>query len=255
MLAHLLGDFILQPTNWARQKSNKGYRTPVFWYHILLHGLLAFIVIGQLNFWPFALLLILLHGAIDQLKSEKERTLRLPGSRPHPATSIRRWFWYDQLFHLLSIILISFLWQTKASADSSFQQGLESVQMLWAQIRTPRSILLFTLIIFLTRPAAIIIRQLITGWTPSYNTALETDSLKNAGSYIGILERLFVFVFIIYGHVEAVGFLMAAKSIFRFGDLKAAKDRKLTEYVLIGTLLSFALALLAALIYLQGDLS
>jgi len=37
---------------------------------------------------------------------------------------------------------------------------------------------------------------------------------------------------------------LAAKSIFRFGDLKEAKDRKLTEYVLVGTLLSFGIALL-----------
>lgn len=48
------------------------------------------------------------------------------------------------------------------------------------------------------------------------------DTLENAGRYIGILERLFV---------------------FRFGDLKESKDRKLTEYILIGTLLSFGLAM------------
>ncbi|MFZ0597577.1 MAG: DUF3307 domain-containing protein, partial [Flavobacterium sp.] len=47
---------------------------------------------------------------------------------------------------------------------------------------------------------------------------------------------------------EAIGFLLAAKSIFRFGDLKEAKDRKLTEYVLIGTLISFGTAIIAALI-------
>ena len=45
----------------------------------------------------------------------------------------------------------------------------------------------------------------------------------------------------------AVGFLLAAKSIFRFGDLKEAHDIKLTEYVLIGTLLSFGIAIITAL--------
>jgi len=54
------------------------------------------------------------------------------------------------------------------------------------------------------------------------------------------------------GHFEAIGFLLAAKSIFRFGDLKEAKDRKLTEYVLIGTLLSFGLALLTGLLVQFG---
>ncbi|SEA41061.1 Protein of unknown function [Arachidicoccus rhizosphaerae] len=254
LLAHLLGDFVLQPTSWARQKSKQGYKSPVFWYHIILHGLLAFLLIARLDFWPYALLLTLLHGAIDQLKSEKERTLLLPAAHAHPARSIRRWFWYDQCFHLVSIILISILWQVTATPEGTWAKTLDSLHLLLQQIWTPGHIVLFTLIIFLTRPAAIIIRQLITGWTPSYNTALETDSLKNAGTYIGILERLFVFIFIINGHMEAVGFLLAAKSIFRFGDLKAAKDRKLTEYVLIGTLISFGLAILAAIIYLQGNL-
>jgi hypothetical protein len=41
--------------------------------------------------------------------------------------------------------------------------------------------------------------------------------------------------------------LIAAKSVFRFGDLKESKDRKLTEYILIGTLLSFAMAIITAL--------
>lgn len=34
-----------------------------------------------------------------------------------------------------------------------------------------------------------------------------------------------------------------AKSVFRFSDLKEAKDRKLTEYILTGTLLSFGIAM------------
>jgi hypothetical protein len=44
---------------------------------------------------------------------------------------------------------------------------------------------------------------------------------------------------------------LAAKSIFRFGDLKESKDRKLTEYVLIGTLLSFGIAIAVGMITLK----
>lgn len=75
------------------------------------------------------------------------------------------------------------------------------------------------------------------------------DSLEQAGKYIGILERLFVFGFIVLNQWQAIGFLIAAKSVFRFNDLSNAKDRKLTEYVLIGTLLSFALAIFTGLTY------
>jgi hypothetical protein len=77
------------------------------------------------------------------------------------------------------------------------------------------------------------------------------DSLANAGKYIGILERLFVFSFILLNQWSAIGLLIAAKSVFRFSDLSRAKDRKLTEYILIGTLISFGLALSVGLLYMQ----
>jgi hypothetical protein len=73
--------------------------------------------------------------------------------------------------------------------------------------------------------------------------------LQSAGQYIGIFERLLVFVFMITNEWQAVGFLLAAKSVFRFGNLQEAKDRKLTEYILIGTLLSFGIAILTGMGY------
>lgn len=90
----------------------------------------------------------------------------------------------------------------------------------------------------------------MTNWSRALNESTD-ESLINAGKYIGILERLFVFTFIVTGHWEAIGFLMAAKSIFRFGDLKESKDRKLTEYILIGTLLSFGIATATGLIVVE----
>ena len=74
-------------------------------------------------------------------------------------------------------------------------------------------------------------------------------SLEKAGKYIGILERLFVFGFIILNQWSAIGLLITAKSVFRFGDLSKSKNRKLTEYVLIGTLVSFGIAIAVGLAY------
>jgi len=100
-------------------------------------------------------------------------------------------------------------------------------------------------LVFLTTPASIVIKMLISTWTPVVGT--NDDSLQNAGKYIGILERLLIFTFIITQHWEGIGFLIAAKSIFRFGDLQESKDRKMTEYILIGTLLSFGLAIMVGI--------
>ncbi|MEF9864717.1 MAG: hypothetical protein RR777_07190, partial [Christensenellaceae bacterium] len=87
--------------------------------------------------------------------------------------------------------------------------------------------------LFLTSPASIFIKLLLSSWTPVNEQAgsLQTESLSNAGKYIGILERLLVFTFIMVNHWEGVGFMVAAKSVFRFSDLAQAKQRKLTEYV------------------------
>ena len=65
-----------------------------------------------------------------------------------------------------------------------------------------------------------------------------------------MLGGLLGFVFVLSGHWEGIGFLIAAKSVFRFVDLRESKDRKLTEYILIGTLLSFALAITTGMLVL-----
>ena len=59
-----------------------------------------------------------------------------------------------------------------------------------------------------------------------------------------MLERVLILTFIFVGYSEGIGFLLAAKSIFRFGDLQKSSELKLTEYVLIGTFLSFAIAIM-----------
>lgn len=107
--------------------------------------------------------------------------------------------------------------------------------------------------LFLTTPASIFIKILLSSWTPVPETIsnIQTESLSSAGKYIGILERLLVFTFIMVNHWEGVGFMVAAKSVFRFSDLAQAKQRKLTEYVLIGTLLSFGMAVLTGILIKQ----
>ncbi len=68
--------------------------------------------------------------------------------------------------------------------------------------------------------------------------------LKNGGSTIGRLERGLILIFVLVGHPEAIGFLIAAKSIFRFGEIKESKHRMEAEYILIGTLMSFGYGIL-----------
>lgn len=218
LLAHLIGDFLLQPTKWVEDKEKRMHASPYLYYHILIH-LLTTVILLQFNpvYWCGVLLITGSHLGIDLLK------LRLKSVVDH-----RVLFFADQLAHLFVIaIVVHYYIPYYIDFEILYAPGL----------------LLFLICVLLTTVvSSILMKVMISKWNLS--TEYEGESLHNAGLYIGILERLFVFVFIIMKHWEGIGFLLAAKSVFRFGDLSNAKDRKLTEYILIGTFISFGLALL-----------
>jgi hypothetical protein len=222
LLAHLLGDFIWQPNSWVADKEAKKHKSIYLYLHILLHGILAALLTGEIQFIPYAILIAVTHGAIDLIKLNFQKS-----------TTKRTWFVVDQIAHILILIGIVFLYKNK------------TIELLWFG---NQFWILITGLLFITKPTSIFIKTIISIWSPEESNSHIDNSLASAGNYIGILERLFVFGFILTGHFEAIGFLLAAKSIFRFGDLKEAKDRKLTEYVLIGTLISFGTAILTGLI-------
>lgn len=101
-------------------------------------------------------------------------------------------------------------------------------------------------------PAALLIQLLTNRWRKELEaTEAERDSLRSAGSWIGVLERLLIVTFVLAGQYSAIGFLIAAKSILRFGDKEGRFPRKQSEYILIGTLLSFSFAIYTALIAIK----
>ncbi|WKL48002.1 DUF3307 domain-containing protein [Flavobacterium pectinovorum] len=222
LLAHLLGDFIWQPNSWVADKETKKHKSIYLYFHILLHGILAAILVWEIAFIPYAILITISHGIIDLIKLNFQQN-----------KTKRTWFIADQIAHILVLIAIVLLYQNKTINFFWFDN------QFW---------ILITGFLFITKPTSIFIKTIISIWSPESQDSNQDNSLANAGNYIGILERLFVFCFILTGHFEAIGFLLAAKSIFRFGDLKEAKDRKLTEYVLIGTLISFGVAITIGLI-------
>jgi hypothetical protein len=184
--------------------------------------LLTLLLLFDITDWKLATIIMLSHLIIDYIKLKFQTE-----------NSKITWFIVDQIMHLAVIIFLGMYWQDKEN---------ELLKLLLSNT----FIILATAVLFLTQPASIILSVLIKPWSDAIPNDKE-QSLQNAGKYIGILERLLVFLFISTNHFEAVGFLLATKSVFRFGDLKESKERKLTEYILIGTLLSFGIALLAGL--------
>jgi len=224
LLAHLIGDFMLQSKSWIEDKQkNKGTSSKLY-LHVLIHGALVMLLFFDLSYWPLALGITVTHFLIDWAK--------LSLQKPSNKTA---WFVFDQLLHLLVIVVLTLTW---IYPDLSWLDYLQSLNF-WAYL---------TALVFLVFGVSMIMNVLLQKWSDQIEGS-QDDSLPNAGKYIGILERILVFVFIISNHWEAVGFLITAKSVFRFGDLKESKDRKLTEYILIGTLLSFGFAIITSLAF------
>jgi ABC-type spermidine/putrescine transport system permease subunit I len=116
-------------------------------------------------------------------------------------------------------------------------------------IFTDKVLLLLIFIFLVTSVSAIIVKIVLTQWNLKTKKG-NYDSLAKAGRYIGVLERLFFFAFVVTNLWEALGFFLAAKSVFRIGNLTSSKDRKLTEYILIETLLSFGITIFLGDLYL-----
>ena len=224
ILAHFLGDFILQPNSWVADKEKKKGRSIFLYLHILIHFILVFIFLWNFDLWWIALMIGVTHFFIDWAKLEFQTS-----------KTKRIWFFVDQLAHLLVIAALSIFYFPYFKVEDFIN---------------PTNLKLLTALVFLTVPSSVLIKTVISIWTPITieHSKLQTESLVNAGKYIGILERILVFVFILVNHWEGVGFMIAAKSVFRFSDLAEAKQRKLTEYVLIGTLLSFGIAVLTGIL-------
>lgn len=227
LLAHLLGDFIFQPDSWVRKKELRKYKSIELYLHGLIHFLLVIIILaGHPYFILIACTIAITHILIDLLKiyfqSEKYK---------------RQFFIVDQFLHLLVMLLIVyFVTRPDLLVSDNIKNHL---------------VILITGIVVLLTPSSVIVKLILSKWAPSTEISsdkIETKSLLHAGKMIGFLERLLVFVFILANQWSAIGFLVTAKSVFRFSDLKIGQDRKLTEYILIGTLLSFGIAIITGLI-------
>ncbi|MFV0604240.1 MAG: DUF3307 domain-containing protein [Niabella sp.] len=233
ILAHLIADFILQPATWVYEKERLQLKSTKFYWHLALHFLCMMLLTWDAKLMPLITVITVIHGTIDYLKIKFQHQ--------HKRTA----FFLDQVLHVLAI-----------AAAVWFYEGANINTIIWHDAYLP----VITGLVWLTIPCSIVIRIIISSWSSQMqfkSTDIETKSLQSAGKIIGILERILVFIFILVNHWEAVGFLITAKSVFRFSDLKLAQDRKLTEYILIGTLLSFGIAIVTGIItkYLIAQIS
>jgi hypothetical protein len=226
LLAHFIGDFLLQPESWTKDKELYKIKSIKLFFHIFIHGFLVLLFLLDLKNWLLIILLMISHGLVELMKLYNQKEY-----------NSSHWLLIEQILHIISITSFWFLF---------FNPEIN----IKALLNKPEVWIYSVSLLFITNVSSVVMKLLMLSWSKTLDENND-ESLNNAGKYIGMLERVFVFVFVIIGKWEGVGFLLAAKSVFRFGDLKESKDRKLTEYILIGTLLSFGIAIAVAMLVIK----
>jgi hypothetical protein len=214
LLAHLLTDFVLQPKSWINDRKSRHFASVKLYLHGAITAVVALLFTG-IQYWPVALIILVTHILIDGWKSYQRDAIG--------------YFVADQVMHLLVIAgCWFFIFQNKVDLLNTYHSAAAN-RNLWIFI---------TATIFLTTPAGILIGQLTKSWREKISNP---GSLENAGKWIGIIERLIVFIFVLLGQYAAISLLIAAKGIIRFNEKDRPEEK--TEYLVIGTLMSIGIAL------------
>jgi len=227
LAGHLIGDFVIQTKSMAMREERFGI--------LLLHAALVtgvtLLLLGQLH---IAVLIIVL---ISHMLIDIAETHLFPDT----------WgtFVVDQLAHVGILFGVSLVfsdavsygaWTTWLSTDAQPHYLIALVGISGFLICVP--------------VGGVLVEKLIM---PLYGELDQgVGGLPGGGQYIGWLERSIVFLLMFINFPNGIGFLIAAKSILRFGEVRDPSHRKTAEYIIIGTFLSFGWALLVSVLTQQA---
>jgi len=232
--AHALTDFVLQ----SEEDVGRKHLPLVLFKHSFLTAITSYIFVGLWRMWAIPVAILISHLVIDYIKVKISRDdLKI--------------FLIDQLAHIIVIVAVSvFLTMANQFSITSYWETLFG--------RLYYSWLVFVSGVIITVYAGGVVVGIIVEpfldqlheirqESPA-NSLLVNERLArgfaNGGVVIGQLERGLIFLLVLVNQPSAIGFLIAAKSVFRFGEIKEKSNRMEAEYILIGNLVSFLYGLI-----------
>ena len=224
LTAHLLGDFILQ-TDWMVMNRR---RFGVLLLHVFIVTTVSCLLMGAFH-WLILFIIFLVHFVMDVIEVYCTADSLVP-------------FLFNQCAHLLALVGITCIFPDAASSgwwSTSSNKGLSDWYFA--------SLSLLSGLILVVPAGGILVGK---ATIPFIKEIGEDDikGLENGGRYIGQLERFLVLLLLLINQPTGIGFLIAAKSILRFGEIRNTQQRKVAEYIVIGTFLSFSWALLISVL-------
>lgn len=233
LIAHILSDFLFQPTKLVEAKNDPQRISSLMavLLHSLVHAIVAYLIMGLWANWIIPVVIFVTHFMIDFAKVICTKDTITA-------------FLVDQGMHVAVIVL---LWVSLFTQPEVF----ESLTQFFLN---PTFWVVTMAYLVVLQPSSVLLSKFIKKWMP---ISVEADvkerdekTLPMAGKWIGYFERILILTFIFLNQYEGIGFLLAAKSIFRFGDLRDSSDIKQTEYVLAGTFASFTIACIVGVLSL-----
>lgn len=223
LLGHALGDFYFQTNNMASNK--KTYILKHVLIYTITLTLVYFLLTKSADFLLFGLLIFTSHLIIDRLNIFISR--RINNNYSGITT-----FVIDQILHISILIIFMFYFNRAALSDNSVND----------------IILILFILSYLIMPSSIVVDKVICMVSKSHTSnKFELDE----GTVIGILERLLILAMGISGAIGGIGFLIAAKTMVRYGQFEDKGGAEFRSKYLIGTLLSVLLGFLFYLVYTQ----
>ncbi len=210
---HLLGDFCLQSNLMVANKKHVG----VLFIHAFLVTFVTYLLCGSWLCWQVVVGVFCSHFLIDGIKIATNN-------------DSAKAFLADQSAHFFILLLIAFYWVPP------------TIQPFWLTVFPfySKCLLLLSGAFLVIQVGGYWVGKAVSGFQGALGAP---TGLPNAGRLIGQLERGLIFLLVLVGQPQGVGFLVTAKSILRFGEIKDSGQQKEAEYIIIGTLMSFGWAL------------
>ena len=226
VVAHLLIESALQPTSWLSHKWTNKHRSRYLYFHSLLAGLFTYVLAGEWESFWIIVAVGVTHALIDWIHISYGKQADL------------RTLFLDQFLHTV-VLVAAWCWLTKNWSSL--------YNLIGSALANKQVVAIATGYFMCITPIGYVIGVATKRWQDELAALPNaSDTLVDAGRWIGITERVLIFTFVLLKQYEAIGFLIAAKSILRFKESERAQ--KQSEYVLVGTLLSYSLAILTGIL-------
>jgi hypothetical protein len=214
LIAHLLSDFVFQT---KKMEVNEKWNSKSMFLHIFIVYILTALLTG---WWLLSAGIAVIHYIIDGIKIEVQKKNLL--------NNLKLFIAYQTSHHIILLVI----W---ALYFGIFDLLIEAIKLPFNNYQISLIILGY------------IIVSTIVGYIIKFSTErmIQGDNTAAGGKQIGIFERIIILTFVLLNQYEAIGFLITGKSIIRFVN----KDEHIrSEYVLIGTMMSYAMSILVGVI-------